>query len=155
MSATTKPITIPATLQIAWALLLLGFVALSAGYFTQTQWQSLSGLLCFVVGYVIVILDMVYRKRPTSDAASFYAAFLLAQVISAFSLAFLIVPLFAICLAILSTIYGFQSSNAMRLLHFLGIVYAYSVVTSIPNAIRGFKAEPKNQTEQSVSANGV
>ena len=58
-------------------------------------------------------------------------------------------------LAVYSAFYGFSSSHAMRLLHFLGIVYAYSVVMSIPNAIRGFKAEPTNQTEQSVSANGV
>jgi hypothetical protein len=89
MSATTKPITIPATLQIAWALLLLGSVALSAGYFTQTPWQSLSGLLCFVFGYVIVILDMVYRKRPTSDEASFYGVAIVTQVVSVFILAFI------------------------------------------------------------------
>ena len=154
MSATTKPITIPATLQIGWALLLLGFVALSAGYFTQTQWQSLSGLLCFVVGYVIVILDMVYRKRPTSDEASFYGVAIVTQVVSVFILAFMAL-LVAIFLAVYSAFYGFSSSHAMRLLHFLGIVYAYLVVMSIPNVIRGFKAEPKNQTEQSVSANGV
>ena len=154
MSATTKPITTPATLQIGWALLLLGFVALSAGYFTQTQWQSLSGLLCFVVGYVIVILDMVYRKRPTSDEAFFYGVAIVTQVVSVFILAFMAL-LVAIFFAVYSAFYGFSSSHAMRLLHFLGIVYAYSVVMSIPIAIRGFKAEPKNQTEQSVSANGV
>jgi len=154
MSATTKPITIPATLQIAWALLLLGFVALSAGYFTQTPWQSLSGLLCFVFGYVIVILDMVYRKRTTSEAASFYGGAIVTQVVSVFILAFMAL-LGAIFFAVYSAFYGFSSSNAMRTLHFLGIVYAYLVVMGIPNAVRGFKAEPKNQTEPSVSANGV
>ena len=154
MSATTKPITIPATLQIVWALLMLGFVALSAGYFTQTQWQNLSGLLCFVVGYVIVILDMVYRKRPTSDEAIFYGGAIVTQVVSVFILAFMAL-LGAIFLAVYSAFYGFSSSNATRFLHFLGIVYAYSVVMSIPNAFRAFKAEPKNQTEPSVSANGV
>jgi hypothetical protein len=153
MRATTKPITIPATLQIGWALLLSGFVALSAGYFTQTPWQSLSGLLCFIFGYVIVILDMVYRKRPTSEEAIFYGGAITTQVVSVFALAF-VALLGAIFLAIYSAVYGFSSSHAIRLFHFLGIVYAYSVVMSIPNAVRALKAEPKNQTEPSVSANG-
>jgi len=61
----------------------------------------------------------------------------------------------AIFFAVYSAFYGFSSSNAMRTLHFLGIVYAYLVVMGIPNAVRAFKAEPENQTEPSVSANGV
>lgn len=152
MSATIKLITIlPTTLKIAWLLLLLGMVALATGFFTQTPWQSRSGLLCLIFGYVIAILDMVYRKRHRGDAADFYVGSTLALLISVYVFYF-VAPLFAIALAIHSMIYGFSGSGAMRVLHFMGIIFAFLVVSRIPRI--ALKAKLKNQTEQAGSSNG-
>jgi hypothetical protein len=151
MSATIKLITIlPATLKVAWLLLLLGMVGLATGFFTQTPWQSHSGLFCLIFGYVIAILDMVYRKRHRGDAASFYVGAALTLLISVYILAF-VALLFAITLAIYSLIFGFSGSSAMRLLHFMGIIFAFLVVSGIPRI--ALKAKPKNQLEQPCASN--
>jgi hypothetical protein len=135
---------LPAVLQIAWILLLLGMVALAAGYFTQTPWQSHSGLVCLIVGYVIVILDMMNRKRHRGDAAGFYVGATVAPLIAVILLAFFAL-LVAIVLAVQSMVYGFSGSHAMRLLHFMGIVFAFLVVSGIPGI--ALKANPNHHTE--------
>lgn len=142
MSATIKLFTVlPGTLKIAWLLLLLGMVALATGYFTHTPWQSYSGLMALIVGYVIAILDMVNRKRHRGDAAGFYVGATVAPLIAVFILAF-VALLGAIVLAIQSMIHGFSGSHAMHLLHFMGIIFAFLVVSGIP-AI-ALKANPNN-----------
>ncbi|SHJ11982.1 hypothetical protein SAMN02745181_1228 [Rubritalea squalenifaciens DSM 18772] len=132
MSATINLLRIlPATLKIAWLLLLLGMLALAAGYFTHTPWQSYSGLVCLMGGYVMAILDMVNRKRHRGDAARFYVGVALAPLIAVIILAF-VALLAAVVLAIHSWIHGFEGSYAMRLLHFLGIVFAFLLASGIP-----------------------
>ena len=146
MSATIKLLTVlPATLKIAWLLLLLGMVALATGYFTHTPWQSYSGLICLIVGYVIAILDLVNRKRHRDDAAGFYVGATVAPLIAVIILAF-VALLGAIVLAIQSMIHGFSGSHAMRVLHFLGIIFAFLVVSGIPGL--ALRSSPNTKTEQ-------
>ena len=135
---------LPAILKIAWMLLLLGMVALATGYFSYTPWQSYSGIGCLIVGYSIAILDMVNRKRHRGDAAEFYVGATVAPLISMMILAF-VALIGAIVLAIQSMIHGFSGSHAMRLLHFLGIIFAFLIVTGIPGL--ALRVKLNNETE--------
>jgi hypothetical protein len=146
MSAAIKLLTVlPATLKIAWLLLLFGMVAMATGYFTHTPWQSYLGLICLIVGYVIAILDMVNRRRHRGDAAGFYVGATVAPLIALIILAF-VALLGAIVLAVQSMIHGFSGSHAIRLLHFLGIVFAFLVVSGIPGF--ALRPSPNTKTEQ-------
>jgi hypothetical protein len=122
---------LPAVLKMAWVLLLCGLVGLVAGYLSHVAWQSYVGLGGLGAGYLMVVLDMTLRKKRRSDAAGFYAGATAAPLIA---LMMLVVLAFfgAGTLAIFSMFHGFSGSNAMRLLHLLGIQFAFLVVTGIP-----------------------
>ena len=122
---------LPGALRVAWGLMLVGMIALAAGYFSRTPWQSYVGLGCLIIGYTIAILDMFNRKRNRDAAASFYVGATLAPL---FALAFLILValIAAVVLAVKSAIHGFSATHAMRLLHFLGIAFAFAMVSGIP-----------------------
>jgi hypothetical protein len=151
MIATIKLLTVlPATLKIAWLLLLIGLVALAAGYFTHTPWQSYSGLICLIVGFVIAFLDMEHRKKRRDEASGFYVGATVAPVISVAFVAF-VALLGAIVLATQSMIYGFSGSSAMRLVHFLGVLFAFLVVSGIPGL--ALRSRPDTKTEQDVPPN--
>jgi len=146
MSDTIKLFTVlPAVLRMAWGLLLFGMVALAAGYFTHTAWQSYTGLGCLILGYVIVILDMLNRRRHRGDAAGFYAAATVAPFIALWVLIF-VAFLGAVVLAVQSMIHGFSGTYAMRLLHFLGIIFAFLIVSGIP--VLALRACRNAKTEQ-------
>ena len=131
MSATISLLRVlPTILKIAWILLLLGMAALATGYFSHTPWQSYSGLGCLIVGYAIVIVDMIKRKRHRGDAAGFYVGATLAPLIALMILSF-VALIGTVFLAIESIIHGFSGSHAMRLLHFLGVILAFLVVSGI------------------------
>lgn len=136
---------IPGVLRFAWALLLTGMVLLASGYFTYTPWQSYAGLGCLIFGYVIAIFDMFYRKRHRGDASAFYAGATTAPMIASFLILF-IALLGALVLAVKSLIDGYSGAHAIRLLHFLGIIFAFLIVSGIPGL--AFRAQQKNGTEQ-------
>ena len=121
---------LPATLKIAWLLLWTGLLALVAGFFMHVPWQSYSGLGCLIAGFVMAILDMRYRKKNRGDAAGFYLGATLSPVIAVIVLAF-VALLFALVIAIQSMMHGFSVSNAMRVLHFMGVMFAFLIVTGI------------------------
>jgi hypothetical protein len=122
---------LPAVLQIAWVLLFSGMVALGVGYLSHVAWQSYVGLGGLGAGYLMVFLDMRMRKHRRSDAAGFYTGATAAPLIALMML--VVLALFgAGTLAIFSMFHGFSATNAMRLLHLLGILFAFLVVTGIP-----------------------
>ena len=122
---------LPAVLQIAWVLLFSGMVALGVGYLSHVAWQSYVGLGGLGAGYLMVFLDMRMRKHRRSDAAGFYTGATAAPLIALLMLA--VLALFgAGTLAVFSMCHGFSATNAMRLLHLLGILFAFLVVTGIP-----------------------
>ncbi|MGC6425559.1 MAG: hypothetical protein ACON5H_01020 [Akkermansiaceae bacterium] len=138
---------LPPFLKIAWVLLLVGMLSLAAGYFTGTPWQSYSGLECLIVGYVMVILDMLKRERRRGDVAGFYAGAILAPLIALMILTF-VALLGAIVLAVQSMRDGFSESHAMRLLHFLGILFAFLVVSGISTLAMGARAQKKTEPNE-------
>jgi hypothetical protein len=135
---------LPTVLKVAWILLFFGMVLLAVGYFTHIPWQSYTGLGCLIFGYVIVIFDMINRKRGRADAAGFYTGATVAPLIALGVLIF-IALLGAIVLAVQSMIHGFSGIHAMRLLHFLGIIFAFLIVFGIPRL--ALRASPDPKTE--------
>ena len=136
---------LPVVLRGAWALLLFGMILLAAGYFTQTPWQSYAGIGGLICGYVIAILDMIYRRRHRGDAAGFYVGATVAPIFALIILLF-VGLLGAVVLAVQSIIYGFSGMHAMHLLHFVGLVFAFSIVIGIPAL--ALRATPNDKTEQ-------
>ena len=146
MSATLKLLRVlPVFLKIAWILLLLGMITLAMGYFTRTPWQSYAGLGCLIAGYMLVIFDMAKRKRHRGEVAGFYVGTTVAPLIALPILAFAAL-VGAIVLAISSMIHGFSGSLAMRVLHFLGVILAFLVVSGIPGL--ALRTSPNTKTEQ-------
>ena len=121
---------LPATLKIAWLLLWMGLLALAAGYFMRTPWQSYSGLACLTAGFVMAMLDMRFRKANRGDAAGFYLGTTLEPGFAAMVCAF-VALICALIIAIQSMMHGFSASGTMRLLHFLALVFAFLIVTGI------------------------
>ena len=136
---------LPGVLKGAWGLLLVGMVSLAAGYFTRTPWQSYVGLGCLILGYSIAILDLLNRKRNRDKAAGFYAGAYLAPI-ATLVLLLLVALIGAIVLAVQSAIHGFSATHAMRMLHFLGIAFAFATVSGIPAlALKAMRDEDNGQ----------
>lgn len=151
MRASIKLFTIiPGVLRLAWALLLIGMIVLASGYFTHTPWQSYAGLGCLILGYVIAITDMINRKRHRGEASAFYVGAITAPIFALFFLLF-VALIGTLVLAVQSLLNGFSETHAMRLLHFLGIIFAFLVVSGIPGL--ALRAKQKDRTEQDVDPN--
>ena len=141
---------IPGVLRFAWALLLIGMVLLASGYFAHAPWQSYAGLGCLIFGYVIAILDLIYRKRHRGEASAFYVGATTAPIIAFFCILF--IALFgAVVLAVQTLLNGYSGTHSIRLLHFLGIIFAFLVVSGIPGL--ALRAQQKDGTEQDVDLN--
>ncbi|MGJ8695779.1 MAG: hypothetical protein ACSHYF_05635 [Verrucomicrobiaceae bacterium] len=138
---------IPGVLRLAWALLLAGTVLLASGYFMYSPWQSYVGLGCVIFGYLIAIFDMFCRKRHRGEASAFYAGAITAPLIASFLILF-IALLGALVLAVKSMISGYSAAHAIRLLHFLGIIFAFLVVSGIPGLALRARQKVKNGTGQ-------
>lgn len=130
MSAVRLFAILPAILKSAWALLVLGMIALAAGYFSHIPWLSYLALGCLISGYTIVIIDMIYRRKHRGRAAGFYAASTVAPIVALFVIVF-VALIGAIVLAVQSALYGYSKAHALHLLHFLGIIFAFLVISLI------------------------
>jgi hypothetical protein len=138
--------SVPVVLKTVWGLLVVGMILLIAGYFTQTAWQSLTGFAVSVVAYAGTGVDMMTRRSRLDAAAAFYTGLTLAMLVSLY-----VVLLFgfvgAITLAAVSLVDAAEEdlniSRGMRMLHFLGVVYATLVVCTIPSIARRVSRDPK------------
>ena len=121
---------------------------LITGYFTRIAWQSFVGSGLLVSGYGLALLDVFLRKKRRDDASTFHIAAIVSPIVGVFLLV-LTGFLGAIVLLIHSWIYGYSSTNTLRLLHFLGILYAFIVVTGIVGlASRGAKRRKTDQRQR-------
>lgn len=125
--------------------MLLGVIALAAGYFNRSPWQSYLGLGGMILGYGIVILDLFKRKKGRDAAAGFYTAATMAPIF-ALTMLLLVTLIAALVLAVQSARHGFSATHAIRLLHFLGILFAFAIVSGIPAV--ALKATQEKQNDE-------
>lgn len=139
--------TLPGALKVIWALLLVGMVMLALGYWRYNPIESYVGLGCLLLGYTCAILDLLLRKSRRQDACGFYVAITVVPLM-AFFFTLIVAFLAALVLAYQSLIHGFSSSGAIHLLHFVGVVFAFLVVSGIPAlSCRTFRKNGGEQDE--------
>jgi hypothetical protein len=124
---------LPPTLKVSWGLFLIGFLALTVALFTATSWQSYGGLGCFVVGYVVFIIDGVNTNRTNGDAgrAGFYGGLIGATLVGLIG-AIVSALILAIVFGVASLIDRAVPLTMMQSLHIVGVLFAFLVVSSVP-----------------------
>lgn len=106
-------------------------VAVAAGYFAHTPGQSDTGIVGMIAGKVTVIIDMTQKRRHGGEAAGFSAA-AAAALLFALMITAMVRPLAAVVPANQPTMHGSSGSHAMRLLHCIGVILPFLIVTGIP-----------------------
>ena len=135
---------LPGALQFAWGVLWIGVAALATGYFLEEASWSWAGLGCFLGGYGVAIIDLFVRKEKRSEAASFYTAITIAPLLSAF-LAIFVLVIAGVVWVIRSLPDDFSAAHALRLLHFAGVLTAFSIATGISSVMRRGEGESEEE----------
>ena len=136
---------LPPVAKLSWLLLVTGLILAASGFLMEIPWQGYSGLSCLITGYLLAILDMIFRKRRRTEAAGFYTGLLVAPILATFI--FLFVGLLAgVVLLVTSFLHGWSADHGLQMLHYLGILFAFMVIIAIP-AI-AVRAEPSGEDDQ-------
>ena len=126
----TYYLRLPWSLKLSWGLLWVSVMTLAFGYFLSLAVWSWFGLACLVLGYAWALLDLSGRKAMREVAAPFYVGLVTSPMMALFP-GLLLLVLAGVVWVVRSYPDDFSLGQALRLLHFVGILVAFALVSGI------------------------
>ncbi len=126
---------LPALFKVSWLLIGFGVLGMSAGYALRLDGPGWIGITLFLAGYPLGLWPIL-RSRPSGEAGGLYVTGLVMSTVTATFFLVIQLVIAALLAGVLLMIGRFHSEGAVRILHFIGLLTAATVMLSIPRAVR-------------------
>ena len=121
---------LPVELRLVWGMMLLGWPLGFGGMLLRSEWAEWTGGGLLIAGFALAVADFRLRQRNRELAESFHFNLLIGAVTGVLVMAFVSV----LCLAtfvVIGMIHGFSLAFGLRLLAFMGLLYAGGIISTI------------------------
>ena len=126
---------LPLLFKLSWLLIALGVLGMLAGYALRIAGPGWIGATLFLTGYPLGLWPLL-RSRPSGEAGGLYVTGLVMSTVAATFFLAIQLAIGALLAGVLLMLGRFHAEGGLRILHFIALMTAATVLVSIPRAAR-------------------
>jgi hypothetical protein len=125
---------LPLLFKMSWLLIGFGVLGMAAGYALHRAGPGWIGITLFLAGYPLGLWPIL-RSRPAGEAGGLYVTGLVMSTVTTAVFLAIQLAIAGVLAGLLLMLGRFEPAAALRILHFIGLFTAASVLLTIPRAM--------------------